>query len=218
MIRISRISIIFFLATATLLSLLATDAMGAPKALELNSKEKVIVKRIEKYFNGIKSLQARFQQFSSNGNQAQGKISILRPGMLRIEYDPPTPVEIIADGTWLIYNDKEMKQADHYPLGSTPANILVKKNISFTSGELMITRFDEESGVFGLTVAQSKDPEGELTLIFSDRPLTLRKWVVTDVQGVKTSVTLTETRFDAPLNPNMFKFIDPYSSGESFGD
>ncbi len=38
---------------------------------------------------------------------------------------------------------------------------------------------------------KGNDPlEGNLTLIFSDKPLGLKKWTVTDAQGVVTNVSL----------------------------
>ncbi len=57
---------------------------------------------------------------------------------------------------------------------------------------------------------RNEDPlDGSLTLIFSDRPLTFRKWIVTDAQGVVTTVSLLRTRFGLPLNPELCQFEAP---------
>lgn len=197
---------------AAMLAAPASQAMAAAKPLALGEPEKALVLRLENYLNGIKSLQSRFLQFSSTGELSQGALYLLRPGKMRIVYDPPAMLEIVADGSWLIYNDKEMRQADHYPLGSTPASILVQENISLASGEIAITGLEKKAGVIDLTLTNAKDPEGELTLIFSESPLALKKWIVTDVQGIKTTVALTETFFGAALDPNLFKFVDPYAA------
>ncbi|OHC75565.1 MAG: hypothetical protein A3G18_04385 [Rhodospirillales bacterium RIFCSPLOWO2_12_FULL_58_28] len=202
------------LAVVLALTFLTTPATAAPKAVNLSAAEKADVDLIERYLNNIKTLQADFLQISSNGAHAQGKLSISRPGRLRIEYDPPTPIEIIANGSWLIYHDKEMKQADHYPLNSTPAGILVGENILLSSGDLTITGFERDPGVIQVTVVRNNDPDGTLTLVFSERPLALKKWLVTDVQGVVTSVSLIGSRSGMPLDPDMFSFVDPYPSSD----
>ena len=46
-------------------------------------------------------------------------------------------------------------------------------------------------------------------LIFSDKPLALRKWEITDPQGVRTSVSLADVRRGLKLDPQLFQFKDP---------
>ena len=43
-------------------------------------------------------------------------------------------------------------------------------------------------------------------LVFSDKPLELRKWVVTDTQGVKTTVSLLGPEFGIRLDPGLFNY------------
>lgn len=205
-------------AVALAFLFMPASALAAPEAVELSAADKADVDLIEKYLNNIKTLQSGFLQISSSGSHAQGKLSMSRPGKLRIEYDPPTPIEIIANGMWLIYHDKEMKQADRYPLNSTPAGILVSENILLSSGDLTVTRFERDPGVMRVTVVRNDDPDGDLTLVFSDRPLALKKWLVTDAQGVVTTVSLVGSRFGMPLDPDMFSFIDPYSDTDRTGN
>ena len=40
---------------------------------------------------------------------------------------------------------------------------------------------------------------GRLTLEFTDRPFQLRRWIVEDVAGVKTSVTMQNMAFGLPV-------------------
>ena len=61
-----------------------------------------------------------------------------------------------------------------------------------------------------LTVIKESDPlEGNLTLIFSDKPLGLKKWRVTDAQGIVTNVSLIGPRFGLPLSPKLFHVEPP---------
>jgi hypothetical protein len=49
---------------------------------------------------------------------------------------------------------------------------------------------------------------GELSLVFSDRPLTLRKWEVTDGQGIVTQVALLNPEFGLELDRKYFLYDD----------
>ncbi len=144
------------------------------------------------------------------GDLSEGTLFISRPGKLRIEYDPPVPILIVAARGVLTYYDKELEQVNKIDLDSTPAGILVQETVSFFSGDFTLTSFERQANATRVTLVRTEDPlEGSLTLIFSDRPLTLRKWIVTDAQGVKTTVSLLKTRVGLPLNPELFRFEAP---------
>jgi outer membrane lipoprotein-sorting protein len=194
-------------AGLAVLALAAGAALAKPpKAAALTAADKADLARIEAYLNDITTVRARFLQASSNGGYAEGKVYVSRPGRLRFEYDPPVPVLIVADGSWLIYQDKELDQVSHLPLDSTPAGILVRPNVSF-AGELVVTSFQRQAGTLTVTVTETKNPEmGTLALVFEERPLSLKKWIVTDSQGVTTTVALQDVRFGMPLESDLFKF------------
>ena len=89
------------------------------------------INRVEKYLNELLTLKSRFLQATSTGEFSEGTLYLSRPGKIRIEYDPPTELLIVADGTWLIYNDIKLDQITHLPLRTTTANILLKKKIKY---------------------------------------------------------------------------------------
>lgn len=168
------------------------------------------IKRVEEYLNNLKTVKARFLQVTSTGGYAEGDLFISRPGKIRIEYKPPVPILIIADGQWLIYNDKELEQVTYVDLKSTPAGILVAENISFSDGEYRVAKIERGANTLNVNVTKKEDStEGAVTLIFSDHPLVLKKWAITDAQGVRTTVSLLGSKFGLPVDPNLFKFDDP---------
>lgn len=176
----------------------------------LSQADKSDISRIEAYLNKIKTMTARFLQVTSDGDYSEGNLYFSRPGKMRLEYDAPKQVLIIADGNNLTYYDKELKQVSYFDLASTQAEILLRENISFFSGGLIVTDFERGPGVLRLTVIKEDDPlEGNLTLIFSDRPLGLKKWVVTDAQGVVTNLSLLGPRFGGPISEKLFQFEAP---------
>lgn len=195
-----------------LVCLLAAQAAPAQTArpVRLSAQDKADITRIADYLNGVTTLEARFLQATSTGEFSEGKLAIHRPGRLRIEYDPPVPVLIVANRGWLIYYDKQLEQVSHVRLESTPAGLLVRDNIDLLSGELVITGFAHESQALRLTLVRASDPlEGSLTLVLADKPLELKKWLVTDAQGVTTTISLLATRFGGALDPKLFEFQDP---------
>lgn len=199
-----------------MIALLAAIALGpaapaaAPGLAGLSPDDKADIARIEAYLNGIKTMKARFLQVASNGDYSEGDLYFSRPGRMRLEYDDPKPVVIVADGENLAYYDKELGQVSYYDLEATQAAILLKDEISFTSGDVIVTGFERGPGVLRLTVIKGDDPmEGNLTLIFSDRPLGLKKWTITDAQGIVTNVSLLGPRFGAPLDPSLFRVDEP---------
>lgn len=188
-----------------------TAALAAqPAAAVLSAADRADVARVERYFNAVRTLKARFLQIASTGQTAEGNVWLKRPGRMRIEYDPPVPILIVADGTWLIYSDRELGQVSYLPLGSTPAGILVEDEIRLNGGSLTITGFEHEAGVIRITLVRTASPgDGSLTLVFSDNPLQLRQWRVVDAQGVVTTVSLSDVRTGVSIDSSLFEFVDP---------
>lgn len=203
----------FFVGIAVLAALFVVSAPEmavAVQAARLTDQQRGDLARIEKYLNGITSVKGRFLQVSSNGEFAEGDLFIARPGNLRIDYDPPLPILIVANGTWLIYYDEAMEQVSYVPLGQTPASILTRNDLRFEGGDLTVTGFDKSAGTLRVTVVKSDDVQaGSVTLVFDANPVVLRKWSVVDAQGVETQISLVSAQFDVPLNPDLFHFVDP---------
>ncbi len=198
---------LFGLIPAILLAFAFLSGVAGPAAAGVTHPD---LKRIQSYLNNVTSMQARFMQASSNGAMASGSLYLSRPGKMRLEYDPPTPVLIVADGTWLIYHDHELNQVSYMPLGSTPADILTRPKIELGGADLVVTDFFTDPGVIQVTLVQADDRDaGQVTLYFSDDPVELRKWSVIDAQGVETQVTLVAPDFGVSLKPELFQFANP---------
>jgi len=190
-----------------------TAAPAVPGIAKLSAADRADVTRIEAYLNKITTMRSRFLQVASNGDYSEGTVYFAKPGKMRLEYDDPKPILIVADGVNLTYFDKVLRQVSYFDLQSTQASILLKKHISFQEDEVLITQFERGAGVLRLTVIRANAPyEGNLTLIFSDNPLDLKKWTVTDAQGVVTNVSLLGPRYDLKLSPELFNFIPPDDS------
>ena len=95
-------------------------------ALPAQAQGQAGVPEIEKYFNSIRTLKARFVQSNPNGSIIQGTLYVRRPGRMRFEYDPPSQLKIVADGYQVTMWDPTTKDFGQWPIGWTAASFLVK--------------------------------------------------------------------------------------------
>ena len=196
-----------------LLPMIATFLLGMD-AHALTAEETAAIKKAEDYLNGVKTLKARFLQVNPDGASVEGDVYLSRPGRMRLVYDPPTPMLMVADGAFLIYVDTEMKDASHISLDDTPAGILLKENLSFSDPAVKLGAVKLGPGIVEITAAMSKDPSvGKLTLVFSDAPFELRQWRVLDAQNKEVSVTLFEAKPGVILDNKLFRY-DTRKSGD----
>ena len=201
----------WLLVAISLAQVAAAPAEGADppraQAARANAAE---LARIETYLNQIDTLVGRFLQVSSNGGVSEGTIVLDRPGRMRIDYDPPVPIEIIAKGSTVVFHDKELKQVSWIGVDRTPAAFLLADRISL-SGHVRVVGFERGENSLRVELVKTAEPgEGSIVLIFGDSPLALRKWIVTDSQGIQTTVTLMGARLGVAVDPKLFDFVNPY--------
>ena len=151
----------------------------------LSAEQKKILKDIETYFNGIRTIKSGFTQTSTTGAFAEGEFLLLKPGKMRLEYKPPMPVEVVSDGYYLIFHDKNLEQVTYLDIDSNPASIILKENFSFDKSNLTVTDVRKTPGFIEVSVYKTEEPAtGRITLIFKDRPLELKQWQITDCPGI----------------------------------
>ena len=167
-----------------------------------------ILDRVNASINQISTLEGRFLQIAPNGSLNEGAFYMRRPGRLRFEYDDPNPNLIVADGTWVILENRDLKTVDRYPLRATPLKLLLKKNVNLAK-DARIVGVEERGDTLLITVRDDKDDaQGELTLIFSDPDLTLIQWVITDAQGLQTTISLRDVKQGTKISPALFVVRD----------
>jgi len=178
---------------------------------DLSEQDRSDVARIQDYLNGISTVRAGFVQEAPDGSVAQGKIYLSRPGKLRVEYDPPVPILMVATGIWLIYYDGQLEEATYLPLRSTPLSFLLKDNISLET-DVNVAGIERQRGLLRLSVTEPDDEggsKGVVTLTFSDMPLELKAWVLRDAQGQSTRLALLDPRFGVEIPAERFQFVSP---------
>lgn len=198
--------------------LIAAGLLGGPvSAAPLSAEDRADVARVEQYFNGIASMRSAFLQASSTGHVARGTVWLRRPGRMRFEYDPPSPVLITSDGNILTYQDLELKQTNQIPLFTSPLAVLVDDEVKFDE-DLVVEDVHKESNVLRIKLRQRDEPEqGYVTLVFQDRPLELKQWTIVDAQQVSVKVALLDPQFGVTIPNELFRPKDFGKPGDDVG-
>lgn len=199
---------------AGLTTLVSTTALGVipatawakkVQAAALSGEDKADIARIEKYLNGITTMRAKFQQVDGAGNIAFGMIYVRRPGFLRVQYDPPSQVILVADSIAVSYYDAELNQLNQAPLGLSPLWFLLRDNVKL-GGDVTVTSFRRGPNVFEIGIVQTDEPDaGTVTLVLGDKPLDLQQWTIVDSKGQEVRVALYNAEFGVELENKLFR-------------
>jgi outer membrane lipoprotein-sorting protein len=170
----------------------------------LSETDKIDVARIEGYLNGLSTVKASFQQYTNSEGLAFGRIYLRRPGRLRVEYDPPSEIVLVADGTLLSYYDSELNHIEQVPLNLSPMWFLLRQNVKL-GGDVTVTQFKRNAGSIMIGLVQSDEPDaGSVQLEFGDKPLELRQWTIIDPAGTEVRVGLYDAEFGGQLANELF--------------
>jgi outer membrane lipoprotein-sorting protein len=186
----------------------ATPAPAAPPSASAPTAAPTI-EQVNDYLNSLVQLSGDFVQVGPDGKRNAGRLFVHRPGRLRFEYDPPSPLEIIADGKSVILRDRKLATQDLYALSQTPLKFLVAERIDLRR-DVTIKSAKIEGGLYTVVIEDKVTFGGtsRITLSFDPKAMTLRRWVVTDPQGYDTTITLSNLDTKTPLDDRKLFVID----------
>ncbi|MDE5615759.1 MAG: outer membrane lipoprotein carrier protein LolA [Alphaproteobacteria bacterium] len=194
---------------ACAMCMVCTFAYGAP--------DKALVQRAEKYLNSVTGLAGGFVQTGA-GRRDKGTFSMLRPGRVRLDYDS-MPIQMIADGKDLYFFDKSLDQITTVPLTSTPAGILVRKNIDLQNADINVTETEQGDSTFSLKMSlRGQEGLGHMTVVFDNNPVALNSWTVVDATGAKTEVAFQNLKTKTNFDKNYFQIQRHKTVGTGGGD
>lgn len=175
-----------------LAAVLAAPASALADAIPLSE--------IDAYLNGIAAAESTFTQINPDGSVETGRFYIQRPGRARFEYDDEDLLVMAGGGQLAVFDGRSNTHADQYPLRETPLSIILDRRVSL-AGTGMVVGHDYDGTATRVVAQDPERPEiGTLTMVFTDEPVELRQWVVTDQTGAQTTVVLgaLEERADLP--------------------
>jgi outer membrane lipoprotein-sorting protein len=181
-----------------------TDPEAVPEELVFaGESDDAVAQRIIDYVDRLDTLQGDFTQVAPSGAVSTGRFYLRRPGLLRFEYDPPSPLLIVATGGMVFVRDDELETTDSYPVGKTPLKFLLRKRVELAEARLVAVDRGPDSAA--ITFASAGDEEGgEISLIVSAPNVVLERWVVRDPQSGVTIVTLDNVVSGEPIPNRLF--------------
>lgn len=174
--------------------------------------EKLSLNEVSQYLNGITTAQAPFSQINDDGSLSTGKLYMHRPGKMRFEYDAPNSGVVIAGaGAVVIQDPKSNQPPETYPLKRTPLSLILARTVNLGQANMVVGHdFDGTS-----TIVRAQDPKnpeyGSIEMMFTDSPVELRKWVIHDGSGGKTTVILGGLKTGVTLSSRLFNTSAPPS-------
>ena len=180
---------------------------GKPGATPaVTPEQRKVIDRVSNYLSSVQILTGDFVQVGPDGSRTQGQFYIQKPGKVRFEYDPPSPIELIADGESVVVRDRKLATQDLYPLSQTPLRFLLSDRVNLLSDTNLVAVYADD--VFITTVIEEKHGvigTSRLMIMFSAQDMQLKQWTVTDPQGFDTTIAVYNLNSTRRPDPAMFK-------------
>jgi outer membrane lipoprotein-sorting protein len=182
----------------------ATPGFVANPNSKFTADQQLALSRITAYFNSFRTMEGKFVQIGPTGEQSEGTFNLSRPGNIRFHYSPPSRLDVIADGRSVAIRDASTRTQDIYPLSKTPLRYLLADQVDLTSDRLVDSVREDPDLISLLIIEKTPFVDGNVVLIFDRKTYTLRQWIVTDPQGLKTSVAIYNVATDKPQDARQF--------------
>jgi outer membrane lipoprotein-sorting protein len=163
------------------------------------------VDRVSNYLSTVQTLIGDFVQIGPDGGRTIGKFYIQKPGRVRFEYEPPSLIDVIADGSSVVVRDRKLATQDLYPLSQTPLRYLLADQIDLAR-DTNLTAVSQDNTFVTVTIEERQILVGthRLVLMFGAKDMQLRQWTVTDPQGYDTTVAVYNLDSTHKPDPSLF--------------
>ena len=171
-----------------------------------DDKQKAEAAKVSAYLSSLQTLVGNFVQVGPDGSKTKGDFYIQKPGKVRFEYDPPTPIEIVADGSSLAVRDRSLATQDIYPLSQTPLRFLLSDRIDLMK-DTNVVSVTADDVFISVTIEEKQALVGtsRLMLMLGAKDGQLKQWTVTDPQGYDTTVAVYNLDTTKKVDPSLFK-------------
>jgi outer membrane lipoprotein-sorting protein len=174
--------------------------------VSFDTNQKAQAAKVSNYLRSLQTLVGNFVQVGPDGTKTKGDFYIQKPGKVRFEYDPPTPIAIIADGSSLAVRDRNLGTQDIYPLSQTPLRFLLSDRIDLLKDTNVVNVTSDDRFVT-VTIEEQRALIGtsRLTLMVGAKDGQLKQWTVTDPQGYDVTVAVYNLDSTKHVDPSLFK-------------
>ena len=171
-----------------------------------DANQKAQAARVSSYLSSLQTLVGNFGQVGPDGSKTKGDFYIQKPGKVRFEYDDPSSIAIIADGSSLAVRDRKLATQDIYPLSQTPLRFLLSDRIDLLK-DTNVVNVTADDVFISVTIEEKQALIGtsRLMLMVGAKDGQLKQWTVTDPQGYDTTVAVYNLDSSRKVDPGLFK-------------
>jgi outer membrane lipoprotein-sorting protein len=171
-----------------------------------DANQKAQAAKVSNYLSSLQTLVGNFVQVGPDGSKTKGDFYIQKPGKVRFEYDDPSPIAVIADGSSLAVRDRKLATQDIYPLSQTPLRFLLSDRIDLMK-DTNVVNVTADDVFISVTIEEKQALIGtsRLMLMIGTKDGQLKQWTVTDPQGYDTTVAVYNLDTSKKVDPSLFK-------------
>lgn len=171
-----------------------------------DANQRALAGKVSAYLSGLQNVSGNFVQVGPDGSRTTGDFYIQKPGKVRFEYDAPSPIAIVADGSSLVVRDRRLATQDIYPLSQTPLRFLLSDRIDLLR-DTNLVGVSADDMYISVTIEEKQPLVGtsRLMLMIGAKDNQLKQWTVTDPQGYDTTIAVYNLDTSKKLDPGMFK-------------
>ena len=199
---------IFSKSLARALVPVAVIAAAVPAAAADNAD----LAKVQSHITSVDTMTANFVQTDAKGRSAAGTLQLKRPGRIRFQYGSGDLL-LVATGGRLMFLDYTVGQKSSWALNKTPLGMLLSANPDVKRIAKVVPNADKR-----ILVARARDPDnpqfGTLILAFLRSPaapggLQLYGWTAIDAQNKRTTVKLSNVRYNVAVPESAFTYAEP---------
>lgn len=166
--------------------------------------------KLKAHLTSVHSMSADFVQTDARGRSSAGIMQMKRPGKVRFQYGSGDLL-LVADGKNLTMIDYQVGQKSSWPLNRTPLGVLLSNSPDLKGRAQVVPNNDPR-----IMTVKARDPSqyGSLTLVFlrsgsAPGGLQLYGWTAIDAQNRRTTVKLSNVRYNGAVPESAFTFREP---------
>ena len=199
------------LKTLALAAVPVAAAAFVPAAL--NAQAGSSLGQVSSHLKAVSTMTANFAQTDRRGQTLTGSLTMKRPGKVRFQYQRGVNMLIVADGKRLNMIDYDVKKVQSWPIGNSPMSVLLNPNQDLSRFAKVVPNTDPR-----VLMVQARDPRrpefGTITMAFAKitsapAGLSLQGWSVVDAQNNRTTVKLSNQRYNVGVSDTAFRYSDP---------
>jgi outer membrane lipoprotein-sorting protein len=171
--------------------------------------------RLKAHITSVQTMTGNFVQTDARGRSAAGTLQMKRPGKIRFQYGSGDLL-LVANGKTLTMIDYQVGQKSSWPLNRTPLGVLLSGSPNLKGRAQIVP-----SGNPQVVSVRARDPSqyGSLTLVFlrsASAPggLQLYGWTAIDAQNRRTTVKLSNVRYNVAVPESDFSYDPPKKRGK----